>query len=310
MKAKKLKASVPEFVETDASEDDANDSSEDEDRQLQKAFEKGELKPGLNAIVPLVKKDFVNNVKALKSKLEQIKLKYDWVETLDIVNAPVDTTPDVKQQYGDLKLKINKKGFVADEEKEDKAQHDFKREILFYQQAQAAVLECIPRLQKLKIPTKRPEDYFAEMVKSDEHMQRIRTKLIAKQTAIERSEKARRLRQEKKMGKQIQREVLQKRQQEKKELMEKVKKFRKGETTLDFLNEPKKTSKPKKKLTKKAKYKNEKFGYGGVKKRSKYNTASSAADISGFRVHKHASKPKIKKQRPGKRRRQQMRSKR
>ena len=30
-----------------------------------------------------------------------------------------------------------------------------------------------PKLHKLGIPTKRPEDYFAEMVKTDEHMQRV-----------------------------------------------------------------------------------------------------------------------------------------
>jgi len=42
-----------------------------------------------------------------------------------------------------------------------------------HRQAQAAVLEGIPRLHKLHIPTKRPEDYFAEMVKSDEHMKKV-----------------------------------------------------------------------------------------------------------------------------------------
>ena len=30
-----------------------------------------------------------------------------------------------------------------------------------------------PKLHKLGIPTKRPDDYFAEMVKTDEHMQRV-----------------------------------------------------------------------------------------------------------------------------------------
>jgi len=43
-----------------------------------------------------------------------------------------------------------------------------------HRQAQAAVLEGIPRLHKLHIPTKRPDDYFAEMVKSDEHMKKVK----------------------------------------------------------------------------------------------------------------------------------------
>ena len=42
-----------------------------------------------------------------------------------------------------------------------------------YQQAQQTVQLAIPKLKKLGIATKRPEDYFAEMVKTDDHMQRV-----------------------------------------------------------------------------------------------------------------------------------------
>lgn len=42
-----------------------------------------------------------------------------------------------------------------------------------YRQAQATVLAALPKLHKLQIPTKRPEDYFAEMAKSDQHMQKV-----------------------------------------------------------------------------------------------------------------------------------------
>ena len=42
-----------------------------------------------------------------------------------------------------------------------------------FRQAQAAVLEALPLLQQNDIPTKRPDDYFAEMVKSDEHMEKV-----------------------------------------------------------------------------------------------------------------------------------------
>ena len=33
--------------------------------------------------------------------------------------------------------------------------------------------EALPKLNKLGVGTKRPEDYFAEMVKTDDHMQRV-----------------------------------------------------------------------------------------------------------------------------------------
>lgn len=45
--------------------------------------------------------------------------------------------------------------------------------ICSYRQAQAAVLQAIPKLSKLGIQTKRPMDYFAEMAKSDNQMQKV-----------------------------------------------------------------------------------------------------------------------------------------
>ena len=123
---------------------------------------------------------------------------------------------------------------------EDVVHNDFKREMLFYRQAQAAVLAALPRLHDMKIVTRRPEDYFAQMVKTDDHMQKIRQKLVTKQMGIERAEKVRKLRDLKKFGKKVQVEVQQKRQKEKREMMEEVKKFKKGQTdNLDFLEKGK-----------------------------------------------------------------------
>ena len=48
--------------------------------------------------------------------------------------------------------------------------------IFSYRQAQAAVLAVLPRLHQLKVPTKRPTDYFAEMAKTDQQMQKVRNK--------------------------------------------------------------------------------------------------------------------------------------
>ncbi len=42
-----------------------------------------------------------------------------------------------------------------------------------YRIAQAAVLEAIPKLHELSIPTKRPNDYYAEMIKTDAHMVKV-----------------------------------------------------------------------------------------------------------------------------------------
>ena len=42
-----------------------------------------------------------------------------------------------------------------------------------YRLAQACVLQAIPRLHAMGLKTKRPEDYFAEMAKSDAHMKKV-----------------------------------------------------------------------------------------------------------------------------------------
>lgn len=56
---------------------------------------------------------------------------------------------------------------------------DFKREMLFHRQAQAALIEGVARLTAMRIPTQRPDDYFAEMAKSDQHMHKVNYLQIA-----------------------------------------------------------------------------------------------------------------------------------
>ena len=64
-------------------------------------------------------------------------------------------------------------GVSAIENESESIHNDFKRELIFYRQAQATVLEVLPRLQSMGVPTKRPEDYFAQMAKSDDHMNKV-----------------------------------------------------------------------------------------------------------------------------------------
>ena len=303
---------------------DSNDSSDvDSDEELQKAFAKGDLKPGLNAIVGFKKVEkHVNDRIGLKEKLDQLRLDLDWIERLDSVNNPAEVTPEVRQMFGNIDLKLNKKGEICaeDADSEDKTDNDFKREMLFYRRAQSAVLESIPRLKALKVMTKRPEDYFAEMGKTDDHMKKVRQNIVQRQTAIEKSEKAKKLREQKKYGKKIQTEVLLKRQKEKRELLNKLKKYKSGkEDNLNFLDSgekgadnktPENNKRKAMKPNKKQNFKNAKFGYGGQKKRSKYNTSKSSADMNKFRSNRH-SKPTSKgKSRPGKSKRQNIKNRR
>uniref|UniRef100_A0A8C9M2N5 EBNA1 binding protein 2 n=2 Tax=Panthera tigris altaica TaxID=74533 RepID=A0A8C9M2N5_PANTA len=293
--------------------DSDSDDSLVTDRELQDAFSRGLLKPGLNVVLEGPKKA-VNDVSGLKQCLAEFKRDLEWVERLDVTLGPV---PEIS---GPQSTPQNKDQKAFDPE------DDFQKEMSFYRQAQAAVLSVLPRLHQLKVPTKRPTDYFAEMAKSDQQMQKIRQKLQAKQAAMEKSEKAKQLRALRKYGKKVQTEVLQKRQQEKTHMMDAIKKYQKGfSDKLDFLEgdqkaaarktkEGAKGQQMKKGPNAKRRYKNQKFGFGGKKKGSKWNTRESYDDVSSFRAktaHGKGLKRPGKKgsnKRPGKRTREKMKS--
>ena len=74
----------------------------------------------------------------------------------------------------------------------------------------------------------RPNDYFAEMVKSDDHMARIRQRLANETLRIKRSEDAAKQRSLKKYGKKAQADKLQERAKAKAADLDKIKMIRKG----------------------------------------------------------------------------------
>jgi len=226
----------------------------------------------------------VNNVAKLKERLIAIQKNLDWIEHLDV-------TVDLKMTPEDTKILIG---------------DSFKQEHLFYKQAHTAAVQALPRIRSLGVETLRPQDYFAEMVKSDQHMRKIKEKLISKQLVAEKTEKVTKMRKMKKLGKKVQQEVLKKRADDKKSMLSDVKKMRKGKAASDALNDDKdefnvsvsknvKDSDDKgfKKdgVNKKRMGKNAKYGSGGMKRGSKKNTEESYKDVSSFSSRIH-SKPK------------------
>lgn len=244
------------------------------------------------------------------SKYEDIQLKLPWVERMDMINdlAPVAPELSIQLEKHEQKRANQFKGnakipYVKPEE--DPVLNDFKREMLFHRQAQSAVSEGIKKLHDLGITTKRPDDYFAEMAKSDEHMQKVRKNLAAKQEGQAKSERIRQIREQRKMGKLLQKQTKVQRELEKKEMLDQLKKFRKGKLkNLDFL-EDSKTLETKNKLSKeKRKAKDKRFGFGGKKRGSKWNTKASSMGIEKTGgAGTSGKKLKGKEQRPGKLRR-------
>lgn len=100
---------------------------------------------------------------------------------------------------------------------------DLQRELAFYTQCLEAARQGRSKLLTEGVPFSRPKDYFAEMVKEDAHMEKVKAKLVEEASAKKASAEARKQRDLKKFGKQVQVAKLQERQKAKRETLEKIK---------------------------------------------------------------------------------------
>jgi rRNA-processing protein EBP2 len=234
----------------------------------------------------------INNTAALTAALNRIQLPYSKLAFSEyqavVTDEPVDI-PDVED--------------------------DLNRELAFYKQSLSAVKDARKKLKKEGAGFSRPADYFAEMVKSDEHMGKIKQKLIDEAAGKKAAAEARKQRDLKKFGKQVQVAKMQERAKEKKETLEKInllKRKRQGaeigntkeEDLFDIAldNDTKPSDRRRsdgKPDTKRAK-KDQKYGFGGKKRHAKSNTAESTADGRGFSAKRMKGKPTGGAKRPGK----------
>ncbi|KAH7139090.1 eukaryotic rRNA processing protein EBP2-domain-containing protein [Dendryphion nanum] len=294
-----LDVSMLDDSESDISGDDEEDEEdEDEDEEDQEDIP-------LSDVESLASEDrgdmiphqrlTINNTTALTAALNRISLPYSKLafseHMVTVSDEPVDI-PD--------------------------AEDDLNRELAFYKQALASAKDARNKLKKEGIPFSRPADYFAEMVKSEEHMGKIKQKLIDAAAGKKASAEARRQRDLKKFGKQVQTAKLQERAKEKRDTLEKItllKRKRQGadltstneESMFDIaLEDAAKTTDrraPGGQPNHKRQKKDQKYGFGGKKRHAKSNDAKSSADMRDFSTKKMKGKPGAAKQRPGKARR-------
>lgn len=103
-----------------------------------------------------------------------------------------------------------------------------------YKQSLWAATRAEQLFEKANLPFHRPDDYFAEMVKTDQHMSKIRQSLLDEQAGMKASDEARKLRELKKFGKKVQVEKLREREKEKKAVGERLESLKKSERLLLF----------------------------------------------------------------------------
>ncbi|KAG5492049.1 hypothetical protein GH5_00953 [Leishmania sp. Ghana 2012 LV757] len=121
------------------------------------------------------------------------------------------------------------------------ADDDPKREEAFIQQTLLSVVRGISLLEEANVPWKRPDDYYAEMYKSDMHMNDVRQAMEASKARIEAQAHRRTMKEQKKYGKEVQAEVLRQRAKYKRDMQDSLsdwRKKRRGNGSLqDMLND-------------------------------------------------------------------------
>jgi rRNA-processing protein EBP2 len=105
---------------------------------------------------------------------------------------------------------------------------DLTRELEFYRIARTAVLSARDLLKSEGVPFSRPADYFAEMVKTDEHMGRVKQKMYSEAAGKKAAEEARKLRDARKFGKAVQVAKEQERAKEKKTTLDRIKELKRS----------------------------------------------------------------------------------
>ncbi|KAA1474755.1 eukaryotic rRNA processing [Dentipellis sp. KUC8613] len=259
-----------EDVSADEEEDEHAEGEDDEEEEEDVALEDAESVD--EDAVPRQKIE-VNNKIALERIRDTIKLdpSMPWTETL-AVSYPESIDVDVND--------------------------DLNRELAFYKQALHSANAARKLAAKHALPFTRPADYFAEMVKTDAHMERIRQRLLDENADIKRSEEKKREREGKKFGKQVQMEKLKERERSKKEMEERLKSLKRkrkgaldnaeaeGNDAFDVAVEDAISDRPSKrgkgdgerKLPRTARDK--KYGFGGPGRRAKQNTKDSTDSFS------------------------------
>lgn len=193
----RLEDSESDVSGDDDEDEDAEDGEDDEDdiplSDLESiaSEDKGDIIPHQRLTI--------NNTAALTAALNRIQLPYSKLAFSEYQSVTSQEPVEIEDVEDDLN-----------------------RELAFYKQCLSAVKDARGRLKKEGVSFSRPADYFAEMVKSDEHMGKIKQKLIDAAAGKKAAAEARKQRDLKKFGKQVQVAKMQERAKEKRDTIDKI----------------------------------------------------------------------------------------
>ena len=198
---KKIKRQPKSFLQTQHEEDDEKEEELilQEKSKLKKNLSKKENKKESSNIINSEKE------KTLESKdedeKEQEKEEYfDEEESIESINIIEELTEklnsiksDVQKFYDNKGKKITWLEFPVETSSTEIPEYlnpddDIKRELIFYNIAKENAIKGMIELKKLGEKLNRPDDYFVEMLKSDEQMMKVKRQIINEQQYIKKFE--------------------------------------------------------------------------------------------------------------------------
>merc|ERR1712238_307670 len=269
-----LDASSVEKEAADKSDDDGDDNY-DVEKINSKEMEKNDTNENTEISKRLQNSNNINSkaLSVVTAELTSVHSKLSWAETFVIVPR----TPLPFGNHGDPEsnpLDIH---------------DDLKREVAFYNTALEAVNLARPKCQEFGIPFSRQEDFFAEMVKTDDHMAKVKDRLIFENKKIEAVAQRKSNKEQKLRAKESQTNRMAEKAKRKKDHFQEVEEWANSaaknrggglreEMDDHFLNNRNNRSGP----NKKREAADRKFGFGDKKGRFKQNDRKSMNDMSGF----------------------------
>lgn len=255
--------------QSDDEQFDEEDDNEDDDLEMGVVSEARQFKNKRDPAKP-----FICNFAGLSTKLDEIALPthWPWVERLSVTIPHPLNVPDVND--------------------------DLTREAEFYRATCAAVKVGVEQMKSGNVPYVRPTDYYAEMLKPDTHMARVKDALIREKSRMTAVALRKKQQDSRKFSKQTQVAKTQQKHAEKRAHMEGLKDQRKkaqlSETPVsehstvpgfdEAVHANKQYDKEKnQRKNHKRDSKNTKYGYGGKKKHAKTNDSESVRDMSDFK---------------------------
>ncbi|XP_028104613.1 probable rRNA-processing protein EBP2 homolog [Camellia sinensis] len=115
----------------------------------------------------------------------------DKVENLEVegLNSKLESESDSNDEDEDEDVKLTEAS--KNSEQEVDVNDDLAWELAFYTQALEGKRQAFVKFESMRLPFLRPSDYYAERVKTDTHMERVKCRLLVEKRKIEEAEEMR-----------------------------------------------------------------------------------------------------------------------